>query len=548
MKRILALALTSVMLFTAVACQDGSDTTETPTTGSAAPTEQTTEGTQTENGTEGEEPTDVPSKEGFQDGVIEDHWELPAETVQLIWLNGSPGTVPSDLDIVEAELDKMSEAALNMKVHTLFLDDQSAKLHISSGQDWDMAYSVDWWNNYGEQVRNGYFADITDIVEELTPTLYESIPEMVWDGTRIDGQYYGVPILKDYAAEMFWQFDADLLDDLGIEVPYAMDDYGDVEPILEAVHQAIQDGNPLTENYNYVFERQPLGTDSAFERISAASSVGLPFSAIGTDKAHEIVFFWSHEDYLERLDYHYEWYQKGYLSPEILTQEEIPVYSGVKANQGFYGADAIWSSQDGYRQYISRFNGPTISTSTVTNLTVFNPNSDNLEYALMYTQYVNTDQLYRDMLRYGLEGTHYNYDDSGLVLRDQSKSRDYLPWGFAQGSYALNSVEAAEGVDVDPDMWVKIFEIYEEEAVASDALGFSFDPSSVESQIVAVNSVTEKYRAGLNAGYSNPRETVPLMEAEADAAGLQDILDEAQRQLDTFLEANGITPKHTREY
>ena len=128
---------------------------------------------------------------------------------------GDPGTPPPDETVVEEALNKISVEKLNVKMKTLYLKDDAIKLALSSGDPWDIAFTCEWYNNFVVQATAGYFADITDKVQTLTPDLYATMPEIVWEAAKINGKVYAIPVKKDYAAEMFYRFDKALfVDDL----------------------------------------------------------------------------------------------------------------------------------------------------------------------------------------------------------------------------------------------------------------------------------------------------------------------------------------------
>ncbi len=520
MKRILVLLLAVVMTLSVAACkQDGKGTTAAPETKAAA-----------------EKPADdkeTAAPETEKKGGDDASGEVPT----LIWLNGDPGTIPPDNDMVEEEMNKITVDKVGVKVHTLYMNGDTVRLHISSGDYWDMAYTCAWYNLYNEQALKGYFADITEKVKTVTPELYEYIPEILWSGNTVAGVLYGVPILKDYGMEIFWRFDADLYDDLGMEIPDRMS-FDDLGTYLAAAKEAIEAGNPNTSRYDYAMMDIPGGLDSPFDYMYSPI-LGLPFSAMGTEDENKIVFYRAHEDSMARYRTLHEWYKAGYISPEAPTRDQVSVYSAVKSGQGFYGADAIWSSGDNFRQYISRFDGPNISTNSIMNNTAISVNSKYIDESLKYTELINTDKNLRDMLRYGIEGHHFNYTDDGLVMRTD-KADGYKPWPFSQASYGLSSVEAAPGVDVDPNMWDVIFKTYEEEARTTNALGFHFDPAPVESELTALVSIWDKYNKPLCSGIADPEVEVPKLVADAEAAGLDKVLAEAQAQFDKWREENNV--------
>ena len=62
------------------------------------------------------------------------------DPVELIWLMGDPGQVPADQAMVEEKLDEISVEALNVKVTTLYVNNETVLLKLSTGEPWDIPY------------------------------------------------------------------------------------------------------------------------------------------------------------------------------------------------------------------------------------------------------------------------------------------------------------------------------------------------------------------------------------------------------------------------
>ena len=69
----------------------------------------------------------------------------------------------------------------------------------------------------------------------------------------------------------------------------------------------------------------------------------------------------------------------------------------------------------------------------------------------------------------------------------------------------------------------------------SPAFGFTGYSSSMTNQIPACNNVVSQYDAALRWGTLNPDETLDQFNAELEAAGINEIIEEKQRQLDEYL-------------
>ena len=67
-------------------------------------------------------------------------------------------------------------------------------------------------------------------------------------------------------------------------------------------------------------------------------------------------------------------------------------------------------------------------------------------------------------------------------------------------------------------------------------MGFSMDLTSVEMETAACVQIWEKYKPDMQTGAADPAVLVPQCLAELEAAGLQTIIQEAQKQIDEFFQ------------
>ena len=77
-----------------------------------------------------------------------------------------------------------------------------------------------------------------------------------------------------------------------------------------------------------------------------------------------------------------------------------------------------------------------------------------------------------------------------------------------------------------------------QDAEASELLGFVFNPKNVEAEIAALDNIIKKYQATLltgAAGVDGLQGVLDQMHAEQESAGIQKVIDEAQSQIDAFL-------------
>jgi putative aldouronate transport system substrate-binding protein len=81
---------------------------------------------------------------------------------------------------------------------------------------------------------------------------------------------------------------------------------------------------------------------------------------------------------------------------------------------------------------------------------------------------------------------------------------------------------------------------FNKSAVKSKALGFTFDSTSVKTEVAAVTNVTNQYALGLETGTLDPEKVLPQFISKLKGAGIDKIVAEKQKQLDTWAQANNV--------
>ena len=104
--------------------------------------------------------------------------------------------------------------------------------------------------------------------------------------------------------------------------------------------------------------------------------------------------------------------------------------------------------------------------------------------------------------------------------------------GYTQGTF----FNVTPTDDVEFNQWDEVKEL-NEKAEPSVLLGFTFDPSNVQDEIANCASIMEQYKGELLTGTADPEVTVPQMMQEMRDAGFDDIVAEAQAQVDAFMAA-----------
>lgn len=161
--------------------------------------------------------------------------------------------------------------------------------------------------------------------------------------------------------------------------------------------------------------------------------------------------------------------------------------------------------------------------------------SENPERALMvYDLLRNDPECYR-LINFGQEGRQYELDENGYKFQPADYSKEEDDWGF---SFWEGRVDALELRDADRD-WEKIDAMYAEMAkvgVDNPYLTFVGDWDPVATQKSMCDEVNTRYQNVLAVGKfdGTAEEYIAKWQDELRTAGVQDIVDEMQRQVNEF--------------
>ena len=456
------------------------------------------------------------------------------EPIRLVWWVYSPdGTAPDAKDEVLARANEISAEKIGVTADMIYKAEEQFDLDLSTGEYYDITFSCDWCNDFDRNAGNGYYYDLTDLVKEVTPEMYKAVDPW-WDISTLNGRIYGVPMLKDLGAEVFFRMNSDYYEgEKGIELPDDIE-FADLEPYLEMWKKDHPNEYPL-----YLASSGMSGAFQVHERIAGKYLV-IPYSKAGTPEGTKIIPVFEDEEYMDMLRHLHDWYQKGYINPDAATTEEVPyslmnpIRTGT-AWTGFLG----WSDpeKNGFNVKLVRFIGPNMSRGTQQGaLMAINAAADeeHVKASLKYLELLYTDREFRDTLAYGIEGKHFRYYKDTVIRLDEGNEH-YMMDAFQTGpAISASVVSAGEDLLADPDQWKKVYEGYKDARV-NDTRGFSFDGTPVEAEIAALDAIWDTYSSEFVTGTSDTDETIAILREQMEAAGLEKVREEAQKQLDEYL-------------
>ncbi|GMO68901.1 MAG: ABC transporter substrate-binding protein [Treponemataceae bacterium] len=392
---------------------------------------------------------------------------------------------------------------------------------VNAGEYYDIMFTDA--SSYNRFVGLGAFADLSEFVQTETPALYEYIPESLWDGVRVKGKIYAVPTYKDSARTVFGFWDDAIVQKYGINIEDSS------WRSLDTAFRKIKEG----EGGRYYPMILARGENTfAFENYDPISADLPPIGVKLTDTNHKVVNTLEQADVLEAFTYLHKWYEDEIINPDANMVDETPKYRPFFLAQAWPMVAGSYATTMGIPKVVSaKFSGPTYSTDSIQgSLTAISANSKYQKEALKLIELVNTDTKLRDMIAYGIEGTHFSYvtkeDGTKAVHRD---STDWPLINYQEGTFFTETPED----NVPTGYWEEVKGL-NEAASNSVMLGFMLDLEPIQAEIINCRSVWGKYYIDLKMGVSDPATMIPQVMSELKAAGFDKVLEEAQRQVDEF--------------
>ena len=239
------------------------------------------------------------------------------------------------------------------------------------------------------------------------------------------------------------------------------------------------------------------------------------------------------------------WYDAGYASADIVTNQDS-IEPLLKAGNLFCGicnakpnTKAEKLSQCAQDIEVIKISSTMLYTGNFTNGFSLASASEDPAKAAAWYNWAFTSQEFNDLINWGIEGVDWVENDQGLATYPEGKDATSVGYHNDYGWIYPNQMVVHAWEGNDPDVWDSYIEFNKGDYV-SKGHGFRYNNAPVIDQVVACTAVQDQYRKSRVYGaVADIDATIAEFNEKLYAAGLQDIIDEKQRQLDEFLAAKG---------
>ena len=165
--------------------------------------------------------------------------------------------------------------------------------------------------------------------------------------------------------------------------------------------------------------------------------------------------------------------------------------------------------------------------------------SEDKTKAAQFMNFAYTSGELNDLLNWGVEGEDWIEDENGQAAYpegiDANNAATHNDFGWGLPNQFVGHAWAGNPVDI----WDQYRE-YNDSMVKSVAYGFGFSGAEVTSQITQCTSVQSEYASQLGFGVAEDIDaSIAEFNEKLYNAGLQDIMDAKQEQLDAWFAENG---------
>lgn len=458
-------------------------------------------------------------------------------TVTMV-LNGS--TQP-DEERIEQKINEILEPQLNANLDIVVLPwasaSQQLQLMLSGDEKIDVFYTQA--TNAVQYMNAGQIIDMSELIDKYGTNIKQIYGEDIAKINQIEGFVYGVPnqIERGSIPAVFMR--KDLVEKYNIDTSQIKEPKD-----LESVFETVKAGEPdMTMLYSINDGDTPVTRLFRGDNLSDNNYLGVLMDQTNSTKLEN---FFATDWFKDTTTMLYNWYQKGYISQDAGTNTENwrTVCKAGNLFSLFFayhpGTPVEFESSTGYDfEIVPFYNEPIINSSSYNGVTFsIAQNSENPEKTMEVLDYIYGSSEIMNLLNWGEQDKDYVIEDAdnGIINFPEGITSDNAGYNLNLGWELPNQFIAYKWTGSDPQLWEKMEE-FNSSAKSSKAVGFLFDSSNYSSEIAALSNIVKQYSGALYSGSGDPDELIPELLEALDDAGINEVIQAKQEQLDAFLAA-----------
>lgn len=461
--------------------------------------------------------------------------DFEKKSIELIWYQVGDSQV--DDQAVMDQVNQYIEEKIGVRLHVIKVGwaDYSQRMQVVVNTDdtWDLCFTCSWTNDYLQNAQKGVFLELNDLLKEQGADMYAQIDDYFWEAAKVEGRIYGVPNEKEIGNCPVWVFTKEYVDKY--DIPYEqIHSLEDLEPYLALIKENEPGVVPmyLTKDYTAPTYMDKIQDPVGIEYDDLTLTVKNVFE---TDKMKSV------------LKTMRRYYLEGYINKDAaMASDDKSVKRFVTKGDGQPYAELIWGKDLGYEVVVSQIMDTKITNASARGaMTAVNKKSEHPKEAVELLNLIQTDAYLRNLLNYGIEGVHWEKvepDEDEILAAEgkpyvydfkirlnEEKSKDYSVPYWVQGGLFNTYVLENEPLD----KWAA-FKEFNDASIEAPSFGFDFDLDPVSAEAAAFRTILDEFGKSLYTGSVDPDKYLPQLKKKLEAAGIQKVIDEMQRQIDEW--------------
>ncbi|THF74293.1 DUF3502 domain-containing protein [Cohnella fermenti] len=498
------------------------------------------------------------------------------------YLFSTNGGEPNNLQAVMDEFYKQTEDSLNIKINWHWTNaadiGNTVNLKLTAGEKVDGFFTAGWLAGLptNQAVSKGLVRNLDAYFDnDQYPGLKKAFDAEYLNNNKFqdgNGEYhtYAVPFTTAFTGGDTIYYRKDLAKKYGIGTDGALNDEHELEQYYDAILQNEKGMVPLSFNgavgdvvttyIEYIY--RPLS-----DKHNYSGSNGMVIRADGTPYVAKTWIAELDPDYMKEMPAEYqeldplwkikkarEWYTKGYLEKDLLSQKSAEdQFKAGKAASYIRGIDTytdivqqVASSlpdaelgtfivDRGLREGVAK---QMKSTFQAWNFLAIPTSSKYADRVMQFLDWIYSDTSHHDLIQYGLEGQDWVAEgaDKYSVPGGKDLSTLYNFPGF-ELTWNPNYIRM---LSTTPDEVVEVMKKLGDSSFLykDPGAGFSFNVDSVKAEQAKLNDVGTLQRPLLDGmiDESDMMASIESIQKKSDAAGAQKVRDEMQKQFEAFLQ------------
>ncbi len=439
-----------------------------------------------------------------------------------------------DFDKVSERFNELTKKDLNMNVKLMPMTWSAWKtqmqLMLAGGEQVDLFPML--MDNATTYIEASYIENLAPYIESADYLMENVGKDDIWC-CSVGDFLWGVPNMKERTNPVAMITRTDCLETAGVDAS-KVTSYEDMTDVFAKVQEKYPEmimygGSSTAAPGSLTRELDTLG-----DRFGVLENFG---------QTTKVTNYYESDQYKRLVKLARQWYETGYTSKDMATStdtgETLMKAGNLFSYTTYYKPNTKQEKDDqtGYDTTVIPMEKNVLSSYGTGSFgyAVGSSSPDPAEAIELLNWICKTEEA-NDLLNWGIEGEHWVLQDDGTINYPEGVTAEscgyHQNWGFALPNQFNSHVW--DGNDVT--IWDQYKE-FRNNSQVSQAYGFSANLSDYVNQIVALTAVFNQYDAMIATGSVDPDTEIKNYNDALYAAGLQDVIDAKQKQLDEWLAA-----------